>query len=89
MTETISLRIDKDARAKATKVCEELGLSLSTAFNMYAKLIAREKRIPINLDLSVSKVNDVTKKSIENIKSKKNLSKAFNTVDELMEDLNA
>ena len=46
-------------------VCEELGVSISAAFNMYAKAIAREKRIPLSLDLN-SEYNNQTSKSIKN-----------------------
>lgn len=88
MTETISLRIDKDIRKKMNKVCDELGLSLSTAFNMYAKVIAREKRIPLSLDLN-NNYNLETQKAIHNVINKKNLSKTFNSIDELMENLDA
>ena len=88
MMETISVRIDKDTRKKMNQVCDELGLSLSTAFNMYAKVVAREKRIPLILDLNY-KYNFDTQKSIKNVIDKKNLSKSFNSVDELMVDLNA
>ena len=88
MMETISVRIDKDTRKKMNQVCDKLGLSLSTAFNMYAKVVAREKRIPLILDLNY-KYNFDTQKSIKNVIDKKNLSKSFNSVDELMVDLNA
>lgn len=88
MTETISLRIDKDTRKSMANVCQKLGISVSVAFNMYAKAIAREKRIPLNLDLN-SEYNTKTTKSIKNVIKKKNLSKTFNSVSELMEDLNA
>lgn len=88
MTETISLRIDKNTRKNMAKVCEELGISMSAAFNLYAKAIERERRIPLNLDLN-SEYNNITSKSIKNVISKKNLSKTFNSVSELMEDLNA
>ena len=88
MTETISLRIDKDTRKKMNKVCDELGLSLSTAFNMYAKVIARDKRIPLSLDLN-NTYNLKTQKAIHNVVKKRNLSNTFDSIDELMEDLNA
>ena len=88
MTETISLRIDKDTRKMMNKVCDELGLSLSTAFNMYAKVIAREKRIPLSLDLN-NTYNLETQKAIHNVVKKRNLSKTFDSIDELMEDLDA
>ena len=88
MTETISLRIDKETHKEMSQVCTELGLSLSAAFNMFAKAIAREKRIPLSLDLNDS-LSNTTKKSIKNVLERKNLSKAFDTVDELLENLNA
>ena len=88
MTETISLRIDSKAKNGMYKVCDELGISVSTVFNMFAKTIAREKRIPLSLDLNEI-YNDNTKKAIKNVKQKHNLSKCFNSVDELLEDLNA
>lgn len=88
MTETISLRIDKDIRKEMAHVCDELGLSLSAAFNMYAKAVVREKRIPLTLDLKEA-YNTKTAKSIKNVVKKKNLSKSFNSISELMEDLNA
>lgn len=88
MTETISVRIDSDAKKGMYKICDELGISVSTAFNMFAKIIAREKKIPLSLDLNYN-YNDETKKSILNIKKKNNLSKSFNSIDALLEDLNA
>ena len=88
MTETISVRIDSNAKKGMYKVCDELGISASTVFNMFAKTIARERKIPLSLDLNYSYNND-TKQSIKNVKSKRNLSKAFNSIDELLEDLNA
>lgn len=88
MTETISLRIDKDTHKEMDHICKELGLSLSAAFNMFAKAVAREKRIPLSLSLN-GDYNFKTNKAIKNVIDKKNLSKTFDTVDELLENLNA
>lgn len=51
MTQTMSIRIDSDAREGMSKVCEELGISVSVAINMFAKKVAREKRIPFELEV--------------------------------------
>ena len=45
----ISLRIDDDVKRKAEQTCADIGLSLSTAINIYLKKLGREKRIPFEL----------------------------------------
>lgn len=46
MTQTMSIRIDSNVKKEMTKVCKQLGLSVSAAFNVFASAVAREKRIP-------------------------------------------
>lgn len=89
MTETISLRIDSNVKKRMNKICNELGIPMTTVFNMFAKTIVREKKIPLSLDLNNHEFNEETKKAILNVKNRKNLSKSFNSIEELMEDLNA
>lgn len=48
----ISVRLDNDVKIKAESVCEELGLSLSTAINIFLKKLGREKRIPFDVSVS-------------------------------------
>lgn len=50
-TTQISLSIEDDVKKKAEEVCEDLGLSLSTAVNIYLKKLVREKRIPFDITL--------------------------------------
>ena len=42
----ISVRIDDDVKRSAEQVCEDIGMSMSTAINIYLKKLARERRIP-------------------------------------------
>lgn len=44
-----SVRIDDDLKRSAELVCEELGLSMSAAINIYLKKLTREKRIPFDV----------------------------------------
>ena len=41
----ISLRVDDEVKRKAEEACEEMGLSLSAAINIYLKKLGRERRI--------------------------------------------
>ena len=51
MAQTVlfNFRMDAQVKAEMEKVCEDLGLNMSTAFNIYAKKVAREHRIPFEL----------------------------------------
>lgn len=45
----ISVRIDEDVKRNAEKTLDDIGLSMSTAINVFLKTVAREKRIPFEL----------------------------------------
>lgn len=45
----ISLRVNDDVKRAAEKVLDEIGLSMSTAINIFLKKVAREQRIPFEL----------------------------------------
>ncbi len=45
----ISLRIEEDVKKKAEQACADIGMSLSTAINIYLKKLGREKRIPFEV----------------------------------------
>jgi len=48
---TISVRMDDALKQQFDAVCEELGLSMSTAITMLAKKMAREKRLPFEVSI--------------------------------------
>ena len=43
---TVSVRMDDSLKRDFDKVCNELGLSMTTAITMLAKKMTREKRLP-------------------------------------------
>ncbi|MCI9487259.1 MAG: type II toxin-antitoxin system RelB/DinJ family antitoxin [Lachnospiraceae bacterium] len=45
----MSLRIEDDVKRKAEQVCADIGMSLSTAINIYLKKLGRERRIPFEV----------------------------------------
>ena len=47
----INLCIDDDVKRSAEQVCADIGLSLSTAINIYLKKLGREKRIPFEVSV--------------------------------------
>ena len=83
----INIRMDADLKQQFDHLCNELGLNMSTAFNIFAKTMVRQQRIPFEISLDIP--NAETLSAIDDVNHGRNLSKTFHSVKELMEDLNA
>lgn len=55
---SIGIRIDDDVKREAEKILEELGLSTSTAINIFFRAIIREHGIPFELTTDTLKDAD-------------------------------
>ena len=62
----INLRVDDEIKKQAELVCNDIGISLSSAINIYLKKLGREYRIPF--DVSVDPF--YSKKNIEYLEEK-------------------
>ena len=45
----INIRIDKDLKEEFDKFCSDIGMSMTTAFCVFAKKAVREQRIPFEI----------------------------------------
>lgn len=45
----VNFRMDEDLKKSMEKVCAEMGLSMTTAFTIFAKKVSRERRIPFEV----------------------------------------
>ena len=45
----VNFRMDAEDKKGMEEVCKELGLSMSTAFTIFAKKVGRERRIPFEI----------------------------------------
>ena len=86
-TVNLNIRMDKNLKDELDSLCKELGLTTSTAINIFAKAMVRKQALPFKLSLNAD--NKKTLKAIKNVEEGKNLSRKFSSVDELMDDLNA
>ena len=46
---TFSVRMDKDLKTQFDKLCNEFGMNTSTAINVFARAVVREKKIPFEI----------------------------------------
>ena len=66
-TATINIRIDETTKRDMEAVCKDLGMSMTTAFTIFAKKVGRERRIPfeVSVDPFYSEENPRPKNSQE------------------------
>ena len=82
-TVNVTLRVDKELKDQADALFEDMGLSLNTACRMFLKRAVQEQRIPFE----VRRPDRKTRKAIADTEQGKDVSKSFDTVEDLMEDL--
>ena len=81
----ISIRLNSDLKMIFDILCNELGFNMSTAITMFIKAAVREQGIPFAL--SINDYNKETRKVIEDANKGIGLSKAYESVDEMMNDI--
>ena len=47
----VNIRIEEDVKKGMEEVCKELGITISAAFNIFARKMTREKRIPFDVSI--------------------------------------
>lgn len=47
----VNVRMDEEIKKKMEETCKELGITMSTAFNIFARKMCREKRIPFDVSI--------------------------------------
>lgn len=45
----VNFRMDEDLKKSMEKACADMGLTMTTAFTIFAKKVSREKRIPFEV----------------------------------------
>lgn len=83
----VNIRLDEDVKQQFNAVCEELGMSMSTAFNIFAKAVVRKDGFPF--DLSLERPNAETLAAIEDVNAGRGLTGPFRSRAALKESLDA
>ena len=86
-TTNISIRMDKELKARADEFFEEIGMNMSTAFNVFIRQTLREGRIPFQI--SVDRPNEETIAALlegERIARDPSV-KGYTNLEELFEEL--
>ena len=84
----INIRMDEQLKKQFDHLCNELGMNMTTAFNIFAKTMVRQQRIPFEVSLETP--NAETRDAIQEVQRMKadpKLGKSYSDVDQMMEDL--
>ena len=85
-TSNISIRMDSNLKAAAEELYEELGMNLSTAFNIFVRQSLRERGIPFKITEGTPNQETVSAMlEAERIAKNPNV-KGYRDVDELFAD---
>lgn len=86
-TTNISIRMDADLKAQADALFNELGMNLSTAFNIFVRQALREGRIPFDISLNQPGRETIAAMlEAEKIAKDPNV-KGYDNMEQLFEDL--
>lgn len=59
----LSVRMDSDTKAAFAAFCEEVGMSVSTAINLFARQTLRERRIPFEISTEPARAHAAARPS--------------------------
>ena len=83
----VTFRVDEELKKQAEALFAELGMNLSTAFNIFLRQSVREQQIPFSVSKNVP--NAVTLAAMDAAEKDEDIYGPFDDVSSLMEALNA
>ena len=66
---SVSFKMDRAEKERFEELLKDMGLSLSAAFNIFAKAVIQESAIPFKVKSKGNIPNAETRKAIENIEN--------------------
>lgn len=85
---SVNIRMDAELKRQFEAFCTDMGMSMTTAFCIFAKKVVREYRIPFEIGGEVP--NEETRRAIEEVQRMKedpSLGKSYTDIDQMMEEL--
>lgn len=84
---SMTIRLDSSIKKEAQAIYSELGIDMTTAINVFLRQSIRSKGFPFDVNLEMP--NKTTLKAMERTQGGEDMHGPFNSVEELMESLNA
>lgn len=88
-TSNISIRMDSELKTAAEALFDELGMNISTAFNIFVRQALRERGIPFRITEDIPNKETVSAMLEAERIAKDSSVKGYHNLDELFADLDA
>ena len=62
--QTFSIRMDAQLKKEFDALVEDMGMNVTTAFNIFARAVVREKKIPFEIGTQHTQEKSLTKKQL-------------------------
>lgn len=85
----VNFRVDEKTKKEMEDICSELGITVSTALNIFIKKMTREKRIPfeVSIDPFYSESNmKAIEKSVKQLKEGKVVVKTMEELEAMADE---
>ena len=84
----INIRMEKNLKNQAECLFSELGMNMTTAFNIFVRQSVRQGKIPFEISLNTPNVETMEAiKEVREMKKNPSLGKSYTNVDKMMKEL--
>ncbi|MCL2321519.1 MAG: type II toxin-antitoxin system RelB/DinJ family antitoxin [Oscillospiraceae bacterium] len=89
MAETnINIRIDEGLKQNFDNLCNDLGLTITTAITIFAKTAVRQQKIPFEISLDIPNAETIEAiKEVQEMKKNPSLGKTYTNVEEMIKEV--
>jgi len=84
----VNIRIDETLKQEFDRLCQDLGLTMTTAFTVFAKTAVRRRGIPFEIAMDIPNAETIAAiEEVQAMKKDPSLGKAYTDVDVMMKEL--
>ena len=84
----VNIRMDEDLKREFNSLCDDFGLTMTAAFNVFAKTVVRRQGIPFEISKDVPNAETIAAiEEVQAMKKNPSLGKSYTDVDEMMKEL--
>lgn len=87
-TAIIQIPMDADLKQQFEDFCNDMGMSMATAFNVFAKKAVREYRIPFEISSDMPNAETIEAiEEVQRMKADPTIGKTYTDVDQMIKEL--
>ncbi|MCL5981818.1 MAG: type II toxin-antitoxin system RelB/DinJ family antitoxin [Firmicutes bacterium] len=86
-TTNLSIRMDRELKEQAEQLFSELGMNMTTAFNIFVRQAVRQGKIPFEISLNIPNAETIAAMEEANKMSRDPKAKRYSSFEELVAEI--